>query len=353
MPTLKDLRLASIDLTPEVLKLRHLVNLELAHPFPSMTDTLDLIALNPLLETVALSVKCDGKTDPRPDGAVAIPLLRSLKFNFYPPLPLFHKLSVPKGATIMFSPWTDVEECEAILPESLEHLLNLSEIKNLYIQRKSGYWVKASGPSGEVRFEGKYDPELEIQRLPLQFVEKFRYTDIQESIDLASASRDPSWLSDVFDRLRNLQTLVLDSCALTTLKDIFSLLSRPTHPSVVLSQSQSLPCPALSIVVVEAPHDGTWGDWATPFLQMLCDRAAAGLQLKKVRIVSSPRVKVPRQDDGKRREMAKLVPWIEVKGLVYEDGKVNEQRARELFEWEHDVEGFKREDVKGPPGDEE
>lgn len=345
----------SIDLTPEVLKLRHLVNLELAHPFPSMTDTLDLIALNPLLETVALSVKCEGKTDPRPDGAVAIPLLRSLKFNFYSPLPLFHKLSVPKGAAITFSPWTDAEECEAILPESPEHLHNLSEIKNLYIQRRSGYWVKASGPSGEVRFEGKYDPELEIQRLPLQFVEKFRYTDIQESIDLASASRDPSWLSDIFDRSRNLQALILDSCALTTMKDIFSLLSLPNNSSAVLSQSQNLPCPALSMIVVEAPHDGTWDDWAPPFLQMLRDRAAAGLQLKKVRIVSSPRVKVPQQDDGKRREMAKFVPWVEVKRLLYEDGKVNEQRARELFEWQHDIEGFAREDLcmKGPLVDEE
>ena len=54
-------------LTPETLRLRHLVNLNFRHPFPSSTALLDLVASNPLLGTV-----------PRPDGAVAIPRLSSL-----------------------------------------------------------------------------------------------------------------------------------------------------------------------------------------------------------------------------------------------------------------------------------
>lgn len=336
MPSLKDLRLASIDLTPEILRLRHLVNLELGHPFASMTAILDLIVSNPLLETVTLSVKCFGKEDPRPEGAVLIPRLRTLKFDFYSPLPLFHKFSIPRGVSVSFSPWTETDDCEVILPDSLEHLQNLSEVKSLFIQHGSGYRIKASGPSGEVKFEGKHEPYQELQRLPLQFVEKFRYGEIQQSIEVASKGQDLGWLSKVFERSRNLQTFVIDSCGLTTMKHIFHLLSpRPSHASGV-----PLPCPLLSTIILEVPHDGSWNDWVVPFLQMLHDRAAAGLRLKKFRMVSGPQVQVPRQGEEKRRQMAKLVPWVEVKFFWYNDGIINERRVRELFEWEHDKEGF-------------
>jgi hypothetical protein len=64
MPSLKDLRLISIDIAPEVLQLRHLVNLELRYPFGSLTAVLDLIASNPMLEKIALSIRCTGKANP-------------------------------------------------------------------------------------------------------------------------------------------------------------------------------------------------------------------------------------------------------------------------------------------------
>jgi len=72
MPSLTDLRLASIDLTPEVPQLRYLVNLDLAHPFPSLAGVLDLVASNPLLETITFSLRCTGKTNHRPEGAILI-----------------------------------------------------------------------------------------------------------------------------------------------------------------------------------------------------------------------------------------------------------------------------------------
>ncbi|KAF9648195.1 hypothetical protein BDM02DRAFT_3115857 [Thelephora ganbajun] len=347
MPSLKDLRLASIDLTPEILRLRHLVNLELAHPFPSLTAVLDLIVSNPLLEMITLSVRCAGKTDPRPNGAVMIPRLRSLTFGFYSPVPLFHRLSIPRGATVSFSLWADAEECETILPDSLEHLHNLSEVKNLYVQHRSGYWIKASGPSGEVKFEGKNDPDLELQKLPLQFVERFRYAEIRECSEAFSKEAYPGWISKVFGRSRNLKTLVIDSCKLATMKYIFRLLS-PQHnraPGAPLRR-ESLPCPALSTIILEVPHDGSWNDWAVPFIQMLRDRAAVGSRLQKVRIVSNPRVQIPRPGEEKRKQMAKLVRWVEVKYFWYKDGAVDERRARELFEWQHDKEGFSKDDIR-------
>lgn len=340
MPSLTDLRLASIDITPEVRQLRHLINLELAHPFPSMTAILDLIASNPRLETITLSVKCAGKADPRPEGAVLIPRLRSLKFDFYSPGSLFRRLSVPRGATVSFSLWADPEECEVILPESPEHLYNLSEVKYLYVQRRSRYWIKASGPSGEVRFEGKNDPDPELRRLPLQSVEKFRYSELQASLETFSGDPFLGWIPDVFDRSQNLQTLVIDSCKLDTMKHIFCLLSPPNHASGVPSQCKGLPCPALSTIILEAPQDGSWDDWVVPFLQMLGDRAAAGSRLRKVRIVSSPRVQVPRPGEERRRQMARLVPQVEVKYFQYKDGTVDKRRAWELLEWHHDEEGF-------------
>lgn len=341
MPSLKDLRLASIDLTPEVLRLRHLVNLQLTHPFPSLTAVLDLIALNPLLETITLSVKCAGKADLRSEGAVLIPRLRSLKFDFYSPAPLFHRLCIPRGASVSFSLWNDAEECEAILPDSLEYLHNLSEVRNLYIQRRSGYWIKASGPSGEVRFEGKNDPDLELWRLPLQYVEKFRYTEFRECSEEFSKDPYPGWISKVFGRSQNLQTLVIDSCKLATMKEIFRLLSpRPNHNTCAPSRRGVLPCPALSTIILEAPYDGGWNDWVVPFLQMLHDRAAVGSRLRKVRIVSNPRVHVPRPGEEKRKQLARLVRWVEVKYFWYKEGVIDERRVRELYEWQHDEEGF-------------
>jgi hypothetical protein len=341
MPTLKDLRLASIDLTPDILKLRHLVNLELGHPYPSVSAVLDLIASNPLLETITLCVRCVGKTDPRPDGAVAIPRLRSLKFDFYSPLPLFHKLSIPRGASVSFSPWAEADECEVFLPDSLEHLQNLSEVKNLYVQRRSGYWIKASGPSGEVKFEDEGDPTLELQRIPLQFVEKFRCAEAPKPEWAIEKDPNPGWIAKVFERAMNLQVLVIDSCGLTTMKRIFALLSpQPGSGPGVAPRRDRPPCPSLSTIILVAPHDGGWDDWVVPFIQMLRGRADVGSRLKKFRIVSHPQIKIPRPGEENRRQIANLVPWVEVKTFSYNDRTIDERKVRELLEWEHDEEGF-------------
>ena len=336
MPSLKVLGLTSIDLTPEILKLRHLVNLSLEHIFPSLAAILDLIAANPSLETIALRVKCAGQTVPRPAGAVMIPRLRTLEFLFYSPLPLFHHFSIPRGASVSFSLWNNTE-CEVVLPDSLEHLRNLWEVKNLYVQRDNRHWIEASGPSGEVRFEGVCDPLPELRRLPLYLVEKFRYEEVDQSQKTISKEPDRSWIFNVFCDLRHLRTLVIGSCGLQVMKEIFILLSPQTYhiPGVPLRR-ECFPCPTLSTIIVEVPRDGNWDEWVVPFLQMLHIRAAAGSRLKKVRIVSRPRVYVPRPGEEKRRWMAKLVPWVEVKNLWYEkDGMRNERRVRELFEWNH------------------
>jgi len=346
MPSLKDLRLTSIDLTPEVLQLRHLVNLDLAHPFPSLTAVLDLVASNPLLETITFSLRCTGKTDPRPEGAILIPRLRSLKFNFYSPAPLFHRLRIPRGASVSFSLWADAEEHEVILPHSLEHLHNLSEIRYLYIQRKSGYCIKASGPSGEVKFEGKNDPDLELQRLHLELVEKFRYTELQDSSETLTKDPYPDWMFKFFDRSRNLTTLVIDSCGLATMKYIFHILSPRFDRTGVPLRHEPVRCPALSTIILEVPRDGGWNDWVVPFLQMLRDRAAVGSQLRKVRMVSNPRVHIPRPVEEKRRQMARFVSRVEVKYFWYREGVVDEQRVRELYEWQHDEEGFPEDDPR-------
>ena len=339
MPSLRDLRLASIDLTPEILQLRHLVNLELEHPFPSLTAILDLITLNPLLETITLSVRCADKTDPRPEGAVMIPRLRSLDFNFYSPGPLFRRLTIPRGASLSFSLWADVGECEVSLPPTLEYLHNLSEIRYLHFQCRLGHWITASGPSGRVKLEGKGDPGPELQRLPLQLLEKFRYSEIKEDLDGFDEERYPGWISHVFGRSRNIQTLVIDACKLTTMTQIFHLLSPQLDrtPGTALRR-EGLPCPALSTIILEVPHDGTWNDWVVPFIQMLRQRAAAGFRLQKVRIVSNPRVQVPRPGEEKRKQMGKLVRRVEVGYFWYRGGAIDERRARELFEWRHDEE---------------
>lgn len=341
MPLLKDLRLASIDLSPEILKLRHLVNLELTHPYPSLTAVLDLIASNPRLETITLSLRCSGKTDPRPEGAVFIPRLRSLKFDFYNPAPLFRRLCIPRGVSTSFALWSETEECETILPDSLQYLHNLSELKNLYIQRRSGYWLKASGPSGEIKFEGKRYPDLELWKLPLQFVEKFRYSELQEFAPGFAKDPYPEWLARVFGHSPNLRTLVIDSCKLGTMKYIFSILSPQfVHAPGSPPRCRSLLCPALSTIILEAPHDGRWNDWIVPFIQMLRDRAAVGFRLGKVRIVANPRVQIPRPGEERRRQMANFVPRVEVKYFWYRDGVIDERRVRELYEWEHDEKGF-------------
>lgn len=124
------------------------------------------------------------------------------------------------------------------------------------------------------------------------------------------------------------------------MKDIFHFLSAQTDRTRgVPPRRKSLPCSTLSTIVLEVPYDGNWNDWVVPFLQMLRGRAAAGSRLEKFRIVSRPHVQVPRHGE-ERRQMKKLVPWVEVKYLRYgSDGTVNERRARELFEWQYGEEG--------------
>ena len=344
MPSLRDLRLTHINPTREILNLRCLVHLELVNPHPSLTAILDLVASNPRLETIVLCVRCAGQTDPRPKGAVLIPRLRTLEFDFYSPLPLFHQLSIPRGASVSFSVWDSTRGQEVILPDSLEHLQNLSEVRNLYVQRKHRHLVEASGPSGEVKFENIGDPLPELRRLPLELVEKFRYAEDPPSLETHGKELDRTWIFKTVGRLRNLQTLVIGCCGLEVMKIIFCLLS-PQIDRVpgVPPRRGTLPCPTLSTVVLEAPRDGTWNEWITPFLDMLYMRAAAGSRLKKVRIVTSRGVHVPRPGEAKRRQMAKLVPWVEVKSLWYEnDGEINEQRAEELFEWQHGGHCFSR-----------
>ena len=334
MPSLKDLRLASIDLTPEVLQLRHLVNLELEHPYPSLTAVLDLIASNPLLETITLGVRCTGKKDPRPEGAVVIPRLRSLNFKFYPPATLLYRLSIPRGVSLSFALWVDVEECEPTLPPTLEYLHNLSDIRDLHVQCRLGHWIKASGPSGKVKLEGKGDPGVELQRLPLQFVEKFRYGEIRGCTDTFSKGLHSEWISQVFGQSRNIRTLVIDSCKLATMRHIFDLLSpQPKITTGRPSRREDVSCPVLSTIILEVPPDASWNDWVVPFIQMLENRAAAGSRLRKVRIVSNPQVQVPHLGEEKRNQMAKLVPRVEVAYLRYNDGVIDERRVRELFEW--------------------
>jgi hypothetical protein len=162
-----------------------------------------------------LSIRCTGKTDPWPEGAFAVPYLRSLDFNFYPSVPLFRRLSIPSGASSSLASRTEVE-CEAILPGSFEHHHNLSELRSAYIQRRVDYWRKAGGPNGEV--EGKGDPDLEVRRLPFQFTEKLRHAEIRECADTFGKGLYPSRISQVLDRSRSLRTLVIDSYQLTTMK---------------------------------------------------------------------------------------------------------------------------------------
>ena len=75
---------------------------------------------------------------------------------------------------------------------------------------------------------------------------------------------------------------------------------------------------------------------------MLRDRAVVGSQLRKVRMVSNPRVQIRRPGEEKRRQMAKLASQVEVKYFWYKEGVVDEQRVRKLCEWQHDEEGDPR-----------
>ena len=64
---------------------------------------------------------------------------------------------------------------------------------------------------------------------------------------------------------------------------------------------------------------------------MLRDKAVVGSRLRKVRMVSNPRVQIPRPGEEKR-QMAKLALRVEVKHLWHKEGAVDEQRVRELYE---------------------
>ena len=55
-------------------------------------------------------------------------------------------------------------------------------------------------------------------------------------------------------------------------------------------------------------------------------------------MMSNPRVQIPRP--GEKRQMAKLASQAGVKYFWYKEGVVDEQRVRELYEWQHDEEGL-------------
>ena len=65
---------------------------------------------------------------------------------------------------------------------------------------------------------------------------------------------------------------------------------------------------------------------------MLHERAVVGSRLRKIRVVSNPRVQIPRPGEEKRRQMAKFASRVEVKYFWYKEGMVNEHGVRELYE---------------------
>jgi len=111
------------------------------------------------------------------------------------------------------------------------------------------------------------------------------------------------------------------------------LSSQPVGTTGVPLRCERLPCPALSTIILEVPYDGGWNDWVVPLLQMLRDGAGAGSQSRKVRMVSNPRVQIPRPGEEKRRQMARLFGGS--RSSIF-------GTRRELYEWQHDEEGSLR-----------
>jgi len=127
----------------------------------------------------------------------------------------------------------------------------------------------------------------------------------------------PDWISKLFDRSRNLKTLVIDCCGLAIMKYIFHLLSPQVGRTGAPLRCEPLSCPALSTIILEVSHDGGWDGWVVPFVQMLHDRAAAGSRLRKVRMVSNSHVQIPRPGEEKRRQVTRFFSWVEVKHFWY------------------------------------
>jgi hypothetical protein len=318
IPSLTHLELLRFPLTPQMVRLTHIVNLTISRDRLELSTLLDLLSSNPRLVDVKIDFRVTySPDDTRGDGEVSLPEVRRFSWFNCNTSDLLQRLTIPRGTDIFLSasPLSDYRPLtQKLLPRSPQYLQNLSDIQTIQVLNTSlsGLSVAAWGPSGSLRFTVPHLPRWPLlDGLPAQTVGTFRYTEVAGT-DLA-VLLTPNVIEEALSTLEYLHTLVLANCSRKTFDLFFTALTDPN-----LS-------PTLTTVIIRICEESS--AWFDGFVKVLEVR-----KVKRVRVIQRSETELTEEEE---KMLLKYVEEVEI-------DSVDDHRALAWFlDWDKKYEVIK------------
>ena len=158
MPSLHTLELLPFPVIPQFVECKHLVSLRLDVVHSTLTNVLDLLAANPLLEKVRLLGNFEESEDMRAAGSILLKHLQFFTVERCTPCTFLEKLAFPRNAriSIHYNPIFHLIPFAFTLPQSIGEYANLQGVTSLYtlVAFHNDTYIDVAGPNGSmaVRF---------------------------------------------------------------------------------------------------------------------------------------------------------------------------------------------------------
>lgn len=154
MPSLRTLELLPFPIIPQFAEFKHLIDLRLDVMYSTLTDVLDLLVANPLLEKVRLLGNFEDNEDERAAGSIFLRHLRFFTVERCTPCAFLEKLTFPRNARIFirYNLISHRIPFAFTLPQSMGGYANLQGLTSLHVLMavQNDTYIDITGPSGSI-----------------------------------------------------------------------------------------------------------------------------------------------------------------------------------------------------------
>jgi hypothetical protein len=154
MPSLRTLELLPFPVIPQFVEFKHLTNLRLDVIYSTLTNVLDLLAANPLLEKVRLLGNFEESEDTRAAGSILLGHLQFLAVERCTPCTFLETLAFPRNARIFirYNLVSHFIPFAFTLPRSMGEYANLQGLTSLHVlvAFHNDTCIDATGPNGSI-----------------------------------------------------------------------------------------------------------------------------------------------------------------------------------------------------------
>ena len=322
IPTLHKIFLSCFPLTPQLIALRHLTNIEVVKLDPApVSDVLDLLANNPYLEHVAIICSSDDTGSHREDLSMTLPRLRNLLLDRCDSTDILRCLHLPRfqdlEIELQFS-FTNVALPGLYQPYSTIQLARDLGFHDIHLHANPEFYLKLCTYSDEITAEfGELPPDTAEVLGPstVQFIKYLRFWPGQ-----THSNWHPPRISDALNHMERPETLALD-CSPAVLAEIFLILIDVSC------------CPLLRTLIVRLPEGVAADAEEDSLLGVVRSRAGSGNAIRRLRVVVSSEEHIPTYS----QIFKPLLHEVEI--LMYKPGAKNGPpllvgRTREPSCWE-------------------